>query len=82
MRVVAGGKRFVVFQRNMNCMNEGIGKTEEEASEENNNIIPNRKILTGNENMEKNAKTWQLRYSAYLYLLDKRISHRVNCLFC
>ena len=56
MRVVAGGKRFVVFQRNMNCMNEGIGKTEEEASEENNNIIPNRKILTGNKNMEKNTK--------------------------
>ena len=52
MRVVAGGKRFVVFQRNMNCMNEGIGKKEEEASEENNIIIPNRKILTGNKNEE------------------------------
>ena len=56
MRVVAGGKRFVVFQRNMNCMNEGIGKKEEEATEENNIIIPNRKILTGNKNMEKNTK--------------------------
>ena len=57
MRVVAGGKRFVVFQRNMNCMNEGNGKTEEEeTSDENNIIIPNRKILTGNENKEKNTK--------------------------
>ena len=57
MRVVAGGERFVVFQRNMNCMNEGIGKKEEEeALEENNIIIPNRKILTGNRNGEDTTK--------------------------
>ena len=39
-------------------MNEGNGKTEEEeTSDENNIIIPNRKILTGNENKEKNTKS-------------------------
>jgi hypothetical protein len=43
MRAVAGGKRFVVFQRNMNCLDNSSYET----SEERNISIPNRKILTG-----------------------------------
>ena len=44
MEEVDGGKRFVVFQRNMNCINDG----EEPIEEENNLDIPSRRILTGN----------------------------------
>ena len=44
MEDVDGGKRFVVFQRNMNCIHDG----EDSIAEENNLDIPSRRILTGN----------------------------------
>ena len=43
MRAVAGGKRFVVFQRNMNCLDNSSYET----LKEKNISMPNRKILTG-----------------------------------
>ena len=44
MEDVDGGKRFVVFQRNMNCIQDG----EESIAEASNLDIPSRRILTGN----------------------------------
>ena len=43
MRVVDNGKRFVVFQRNLNCLN----MRDDEALDDNSIDIPKRKILTG-----------------------------------